>query len=125
MKLFTLIAIAFASTQAYAAGITCSNTSPSGDSVSFSLSADNHEGSMKTTFKGETSVRYLMKTYIMNANSPGFYYFEGLAKTPDSPEDAKLFRIKVSGDNQSAKMTLTTVGGSNPESIQFTTCIVK
>lgn len=105
--LATMVLTTLFSASSFALTTTCAGLDQNGDNVEISIDSREFKGQLITN--SETTD---LRVYIMNDNSPGFYYYEGLtkSKTGDEPE---MFRMKLSHDNTTADLQLSSVGRSN------------
>ena len=125
MKSLLAIAVLFSAVSSHANTFTCAETNKAGDSFAVQINSENVEGMVKMSdAKGTSTGTYILRTYIMNDNSPGFYYFEGLAKEPGNP-DPKFFRMKFSHDDQTAKMIISHVGGKAFQTVNMSKCSIE
>lgn len=107
-KILSLMALTtLFSANLFALTTTCSGLDQNDNNVEISIDSREFKGQLVTNNEITD-----LRVYIMNDNSPGFYYYEGLtkSKTGDNPE---MFRMKLSRDNTSADLQLSTVGRSN------------
>ncbi len=102
----------------------CTNTDASGSFV-INFDSLDHSGTIEQTVNGSSNVALLLHAYIMNDSIPGNYYYEGLAKVPNSDADARFFSIKLNPDNTEAVLKVSDVGGANAVFTTVKNCTVK
>ena len=120
MKLFAIAALLF-SVNSFAKEVSCSTVEANGDTVSVQLDSTTTEGVVSKTVKGVSNTMYFLKTYILN-DSPGFYYYEGLARAPMTGGDPLFFTLKYSSEDESMTLTISELGSPEKKAAVFNNC---
>ena len=126
MKSLIAIAVMLFSVNSQAHMTFCSDTDKDGNTASISLDSMNTNGAVTMTDqKGTETASYSLHIYIMNDNSPGYYYYEGLAYAPGDTTGPKFFRMKMSQDDTMAKLVISHVGGKAIHTMNMSACSMK
>ena len=122
MKTLIALAALFCSINSFASNVNCSMVNKDGDTIKIKIDTVTTEGEMSKISKGVPSTLYFLKVYIENANTPGHYFYEGLARAPMTGGDPLFFRLRYSQDENITTMSISEVGASKKEITRFSEC---
>ena len=138
-KLMILAASMLASVSSFAGTFQCS-TAPDADGFTTTVSIDSNTGRGTVQLSHPsafiTGPEYNVHVYIMNDNSPGFYYFEGLLREPEVivvdpltgkdtySKEPRWFKMKFNREDTNARFVHMTTGASDKKYLEFAKCSI-